>query len=118
MSASAPRTVSRNWLSRIRPRDVHGLPRPYPAASARRARDRPLPGRTAGPLPRGHAGTARPPRTGTDLGRELGLAKSSVSEHTKALRAARLVTARRDGRTVWHSCTPLGLGLLGTWGGL
>lgn len=58
------------------------------------------------------------PRTGTDLGRELGLAKSSVSEHTKALRAARLITAQRDGRTVWHSCTPLGLGLLGAWGGL
>ncbi|MEU1310978.1 winged helix-turn-helix domain-containing protein [Streptomyces cinnamoneus] len=48
------------------------------------------------------------PRTGTDLGRELGLAKSSVSEHTKALRAARLITARRDGAVVRHSCT--------TWG--
>ncbi|MFC4513835.1 ArsR/SmtB family transcription factor [Streptomyces ehimensis] len=53
------------------------------------------------------------PRTSTDLVRELGLAKSSVSEHTKALRAARLTTAQRDGKAVWHSCTPLGLELLG-----
>ncbi|MDI2127619.1 ArsR/SmtB family transcription factor [Yinghuangia seranimata] len=52
------------------------------------------------------------PRTSTDLVRDLGLAKSSVSEHTKALRAARLITAQRDGKAVWHSCTPLGLGLL------
>ncbi|RLV71703.1 hypothetical protein D3C57_144290 [Streptomyces rapamycinicus NRRL 5491] len=52
------------------------------------------------------------PRTTTDLARQLDLAKSSVSEHTKTLRAARLTTAHRDGKTVWHSCTPLGLGLL------
>ncbi len=52
------------------------------------------------------------PRTSTDLARELGVAKSSVSEHTKALRAARLLTAQRDGKAVRHSCTPLGLGLL------
>ncbi|MFE2315894.1 ArsR/SmtB family transcription factor [Streptomyces sp. NPDC059441] len=52
------------------------------------------------------------PRTTTDLARQLDLAKSSVSEHTKALRAAHLTTAHRDGKTVWHSCTPMGLGLL------
>ncbi|MGW0950199.1 ArsR family transcriptional regulator [Streptomyces sp. NPDC002623] len=52
------------------------------------------------------------PRTTTDLARQLDLAKSSVSEHTKALRAAHLTTAHRDGKTVWHTCTPLGLGLL------
>ncbi|MEU0844683.1 winged helix-turn-helix domain-containing protein [Streptomyces sp. NPDC005962] len=52
------------------------------------------------------------PRTTTDLARDLGVAKSSVSEHTKALRDAHLITAQRDGKTVWHSCTPLGLGLL------
>lgn len=52
------------------------------------------------------------PRTTTHLARDLGVAKSSVSEHTKALRDAHLVTAHRDGKTVWHSCTPLGLGLL------
>ncbi|MFE3202948.1 ArsR/SmtB family transcription factor [Embleya sp. NPDC059237] len=52
------------------------------------------------------------PRTGSDLVRDLGLAKSSVSEHTKALRAARLITAQRDGKAIWHSCTPLGLELL------
>ncbi|MFF7243609.1 DUF5937 family protein [Embleya sp. NPDC008237] len=52
------------------------------------------------------------PRTGSDLVRELGLAKSSVSEHTKALRAARLITAQREGKVIRHACTPLGLGLL------
>jgi DNA-binding transcriptional ArsR family regulator len=52
------------------------------------------------------------PRTTTDLAGQLNLAKSSVSEHTGALRAAHLTTAHRDGKTVWHSCTPLGLGLL------
>ncbi len=52
------------------------------------------------------------PRTTTDLARDLGLAKSSVSEHTKTLRDAHLITARRDGKTVWHTCTPLGLSLL------
>ncbi|MER6959542.1 winged helix-turn-helix domain-containing protein [Streptomyces sp. NPDC000618] len=52
------------------------------------------------------------PRTTTDLARQLDLAKSSVSEHTKALRAAHLTTAHRDGKTVWHACTPLGFGLL------
>ncbi|MER7466784.1 winged helix-turn-helix domain-containing protein [Streptomyces sp. NPDC097981] len=52
------------------------------------------------------------PRTTTDLARDLDLAKSSVSEHTKTLRDAHLVTAQRDGKTVWHTCTPLGLSLL------
>ncbi|MFF0163983.1 ArsR/SmtB family transcription factor [Streptomyces sp. NPDC005263] len=52
------------------------------------------------------------PRTTTDLARQLDLAKPSVSEHTGALRAAHLTTAHRDGKTIWHSCTPLGLGLL------
>ncbi|MGW1784582.1 ArsR family transcriptional regulator [Streptomyces sp. NPDC002143] len=52
------------------------------------------------------------PRTTTDLAHQLDLAKSSVSEHTKALRAAHLTTAHRDGKTVWHTCTPLGFGLL------
>ncbi|MGW1505598.1 ArsR/SmtB family transcription factor [Streptomyces mirabilis] len=52
------------------------------------------------------------PRTTTDLAHQLDLAKSSVSEHTKALRDAHLTTAHRDGKTVWHTCTPLGLGLL------
>ncbi|MET9412483.1 ArsR family transcriptional regulator [Streptomyces sp. NPDC002935] len=52
------------------------------------------------------------PRTTTGLARQLDLAKSSVSEHTGALRAAHLTTAHRDGKTIWHSCTPLGLALL------
>ncbi|MEU8825734.1 ArsR family transcriptional regulator [Streptomyces sp. NPDC048636] len=56
-------------------------------------------------------------RTTTDLATELSIAKSSASEHTKALRAARLITTERDGKAVRHSCTPLGLDLLaGTWG--
>lgn len=51
-------------------------------------------------------------RTTTDLATELSIAKSSASEHTKALRAARLITTERSGKAVWHSCTPLGLDLL------
>ena len=52
------------------------------------------------------------PRTTTDLARHLEMAKSSVSEHTKTLRNSRLITTRRDGKAVWHSCTSLGLNLL------
>jgi DNA-binding transcriptional ArsR family regulator len=52
------------------------------------------------------------PRTTTDLARGLGMAKSSVSEHATTLRNSRLITTRRDGKAVWHSCTPLGLSLL------
>ncbi|MER6353077.1 winged helix-turn-helix domain-containing protein [Streptomyces sp. NPDC001634] len=51
-------------------------------------------------------------RTTSDLARELGVSKSSASEHTKALREARLITTHRDGKAVWHTCTPLGLDLL------
>ncbi|MBL1099197.1 ArsR/SmtB family transcription factor [Streptomyces coffeae] len=56
-------------------------------------------------------------RTTTDLAAELSIAKSSASEHAKALRAARLITTERDGKAVWHSCTPLGLDLLAGTGG-
>ncbi|WP_157878912.1 ArsR family transcriptional regulator [Streptomyces sp. CT34] len=51
-------------------------------------------------------------RTTTDVARELGISKSSVSEHTKALRQARLVVSQREGQAVWHTCTPLGLSLI------
>lgn len=50
--------------------------------------------------------------TTTDLARELGISKSSASEHAKALREAHLIVTQREGQSVWHSCTPLGLDLL------
>lgn len=52
--------------------------------------------------------------TTTEVARELDISKSSASEHTKALRDARLITTRRAGKAVWHTCTPLGLDLLTT----
>ena len=52
------------------------------------------------------------PRTTTDLARGLGMAKSTVSEHATTLRNSRLIMTRRDGKAVWHACTPLGLSLL------
>jgi DNA-binding transcriptional ArsR family regulator len=52
------------------------------------------------------------PRTTTDLALGLGLAKSSVSEHATTLRNSRLIITRRDGKAVWHACTPLGLSLI------
>ncbi|MFK8906832.1 helix-turn-helix domain-containing protein [Streptomyces sp. YS-3] len=48
----------------------------------------------------------------SDIAKDLGISKSSASEHTKALRDARLIVTQREGKTVWHSCTPLGLELL------
>ncbi|WP_371649137.1 MULTISPECIES: ArsR/SmtB family transcription factor [unclassified Streptomyces] len=48
----------------------------------------------------------------SDIAKELGISKASASEHTKALRDARLVATQRDGKAVWHCCTPLGLELL------
>ncbi|MEU6825359.1 winged helix-turn-helix domain-containing protein [Streptomyces atriruber] len=55
-------------------------------------------------LPRAHSTS--------DIAKELGISKSSASEHTKTLRDARLIVTQRDGKAVWHSCTPLGLELL------
>lgn len=54
------------------------------------------------------------PRTTTELARSLGMAKSSVSEHARTLRNSHLISTRRDGKAVWHSCTRLGLSLLRT----
>jgi DNA-binding transcriptional ArsR family regulator len=51
-------------------------------------------------------------RTTTNLARELGMAKSTISEHAKTLRNSHLITTRRDGKAVWHTCTQLGLNLL------
>ena len=56
-------------------------------------------------------------RTTTDLARRLGIAKSSVSEHVTTLRNSHLITSRRDGKAVWHTCTPLGLSLIRGCGG-
>ncbi|OXM47367.1 ArsR/SmtB family transcription factor [Amycolatopsis alba] len=52
------------------------------------------------------------PRTTTILARDLGMAKSTISEHAKTLRHSHLITTRRDGKAVWHTCTQLGLNLL------
>ncbi|MEU1630270.1 ArsR family transcriptional regulator [Streptomyces sp. NPDC020096] len=57
-------------------------------------------------------------RTTTDVARELDISKSSASEHTKALRHARLIVSQREGQAVWHTCTPLGLGLITSTGAI
>ncbi|MFJ9692188.1 ArsR/SmtB family transcription factor [Kitasatospora sp. NPDC101183] len=55
--------------------------------------------------------TLHEPTTG-QLARDLGLSAATVSEHTRALRHAGLVTTVRTGRSVRHSCTALGHRLL------
>lgn len=55
-------------------------------------------------------GLAEPAST-TALARRHGLAPSSVSEHLAVLRAAGLLTARRQGRQVLYERTPLGMAL-------
>lgn len=44
----------------------------------------------------------------SDIARSLGISLASASTHATALRSARLVTSRRDGRTVVHRLAPLG----------
>lgn len=51
-------------------------------------------------------------RTTTELARALGVSAASISGHTKALRAAGLITTTRAGKAVLHSATPLGARLL------
>ncbi|WP_078308918.1 MULTISPECIES: ArsR family transcriptional regulator [unclassified Mycobacterium] len=48
-----------------------------------------------------------------DIARNLGISPASASEHTSALRQARLVHSRRDGKAVIHWATALGLDLIG-----
>ncbi len=48
-----------------------------------------------------------------DIARDLGISPASASEHTSALRQARLVHSRRDGKAVIHWATALGLDLIG-----
>ena len=47
-----------------------------------------------------------------DIARTLGISPASASEHASALRAARLVDSRRDGKAVVHHATGLGGDLL------
>ncbi|MBF9351654.1 transcriptional regulator [Mycobacteroides chelonae] len=47
-----------------------------------------------------------------DIARNLGISPASASEHTSALRQARLVRSRRDGKAVIHDATALGLDLI------
>ncbi|BDM74192.1 putative regulatory protein (plasmid) [Streptomyces nigrescens] len=50
--------------------------------------------------------------TTTDLARELAVSPAAASMQTKILREAGLIVSQRDGKAVWHWCTPLGLDLL------
>jgi DNA-binding transcriptional ArsR family regulator len=47
-----------------------------------------------------------------DIARRLGISAASASEHSAALRAARLISSRRDGKAVIHCATVLGLDLI------
>ncbi|MFE9562431.1 helix-turn-helix domain-containing protein [Streptomyces sp. NPDC006487] len=51
-------------------------------------------------------------RTTSELARDLDISLPSVSEHTRTLRAAGLITTARDGKAVLHSATALGVDLL------
>ncbi|MFE7181148.1 ArsR/SmtB family transcription factor [Streptomyces erythrochromogenes] len=55
-------------------------------------------------------------RTTSELARDLDISLPSVSEHTRTLRAAGLITTRRDGKAVLHSATGLGVDLLHSGG--
>ncbi len=47
-----------------------------------------------------------------DVARQLGISAASASEHSAALRAARLISSRRDGKAVIHHATVLGRDLI------
>ncbi|WP_406047296.1 ArsR/SmtB family transcription factor [Kribbella sp. NBC_00889] len=47
-----------------------------------------------------------------DIARELGISAPSASEHSTSLRAARLISSRREGKAVIHRATVLGLDLI------
>ncbi|MFF4318415.1 ArsR family transcriptional regulator [Streptomyces sp. NPDC001568] len=55
-------------------------------------------------------------RTTSEVARDLAISLPSVSEHTRTLRAAGLITTERDGRAVLHSATVLGVDLLRSGG--
>jgi len=48
-----------------------------------------------------------------DIARQLGISAASASAHSTALRAARLISSRRDGKAMIHRATVLGLDLIG-----
>ncbi|MFF4652146.1 ArsR family transcriptional regulator [Streptomyces sp. NPDC001380] len=94
----------------------------YPARGALR----PEPGGPPGPAPqpdpladalgrtRAEALRAlRHGRTTTELAAVLAVSPASASEHAAVLRRAGLAATRREGRSVRHTATPLGLALLG-----
>ncbi|MEV7616715.1 helix-turn-helix domain-containing protein [Streptomyces sp. NPDC089799] len=55
-------------------------------------------------------------RTTSEVARDLGISLPSVSEHTRTLRAAGLITTERDGKAVLHAATGLGMDLLRSGG--
>ena len=55
------------------------------------------------------AGTRPPTSPGN-----FSVTSAAASMQTKALREAGLIASQRDGKAVWHCCTPLGLDLLAT----
>ncbi|MFD5208718.1 ArsR family transcriptional regulator (plasmid) [Streptomyces anulatus] len=59
---------------------------------------------------------ARDQATTSDLVGELEVSAATVSHHTAVLRESALITSRRDGGSVRHTITPLGLSLLGAHG--
>jgi DNA-binding transcriptional ArsR family regulator len=69
-----------------------------------------LVGRTRAAALRALAGSGS--HTTSTLARTTGISLSSASEHTAALRAAGLVTSRREGGAMVHRVTPLGHRLL------
>ncbi|WP_405634742.1 helix-turn-helix domain-containing protein [Streptomyces sp. NBC_01178] len=52
-------------------------------------------------------------RRTTELARVLGISPATATHHTAALRNARLLATRREGRAAVHTVTSLGLALLG-----
>jgi DNA-binding transcriptional ArsR family regulator len=54
----------------------------------------------------------RTPHSTTELAARVGTSAPSASQHATALRASGLVQTVRRGRSVHHSLTPLGRGLL------
>jgi DNA-binding transcriptional ArsR family regulator len=54
------------------------------------------------------------PTVTKDIAHRLGISPASASEHATALRAARLIISRRDGKAVLHHASPLGLDLINT----
>lgn len=50
--------------------------------------------------------------TTTDLARELAVSPAAASMQAKTLREVGLIVSERDGKAMWHWCTPLGLDLL------